>query len=91
MQFSYEGQKDEAIAGAPFEFNKEDFTGFVGQSGAGKSTLVSMLVWMYETDAGKSGRTGAKSTDGYRRVALKDRGRLAGSHHREPRRVAGRA
>ncbi|WP_340101709.1 ABC transporter ATP-binding protein [Salinibaculum salinum] len=53
VRFSYEGQEDEALSGVSFEFEKGEFIGFVGQSGAGKSTIISILVRMYEPDAGE--------------------------------------
>ncbi len=53
VQFSYQGQDDEAIAGVSFSFEKGDFIGVVGPSGAGKSTLVSLLTRVYEPTSGE--------------------------------------
>jgi len=53
VRFSYAEQEEEALSGVSFKFEKGEFIGFVGQSGAGKSTIVSMLVRMYEPDAGE--------------------------------------
>jgi subfamily B ATP-binding cassette protein MsbA len=53
IHFAYSGQDDVAIEKVYFKFQKGDFIGFVGQSGAGKSTIVSLLVRMYEPDAGE--------------------------------------
>ncbi|WP_336135337.1 ABC transporter ATP-binding protein [Natronomonas amylolytica] len=53
VQFTYQGQEDEALSGISFEFEKGEFVGFVGQSGAGKSTIASLLVRMYEPDFGE--------------------------------------
>ena len=53
IRFSYSGQEKDALGGISFEFEKGEFIGFVGQSGAGKSTIVSLLVRMYEPDAGE--------------------------------------
>lgn len=52
VDFSYQGQDDEALSNVTFECEKGEFIGFVGQSGAGKSTIVSLLVRMYEPDSG---------------------------------------
>jgi len=53
IRFSYSGQEEDALGGLSFEVEKGEFIGFVGQSGAGKSTIVSLLVRMYEPDAGE--------------------------------------
>jgi len=53
IRFSYSGQEEDALRGLSFEVEKGKFIGFVGQSGAGKSTIVSLLVRMYEPDAGE--------------------------------------
>jgi subfamily B ATP-binding cassette protein MsbA len=52
VRFSYVGQNESALEGVSFSFEPGEFIGFVGQSGAGKSTIVSLLVRMYEPDAG---------------------------------------
>jgi subfamily B ATP-binding cassette protein MsbA len=53
VRFAYEGQEETALSGISFEFEKEEFIGFVGQSGAGKSTIVSLLARLYEPDGGE--------------------------------------
>jgi subfamily B ATP-binding cassette protein MsbA len=53
VQFTYNRQEEDALQGISFEFERGEFVGVVGQSGAGKSTIVSLLVRMYEPDAGE--------------------------------------
>jgi subfamily B ATP-binding cassette protein MsbA len=53
VRFSYEEQREEALSGVSFEFEKGEFIGFVGQSGAGKSSIVSLLARLYEPDSGE--------------------------------------
>lgn len=53
VHFSYQGQDDEALSGISFEFERNEFIGFVGQSGAGKSTIVSLLTRLYQPDSGE--------------------------------------
>jgi len=53
VRFGYEGQDEDALTGISFEFEREEFIGFVGQSGAGKSTIVALLARLYEPDTGE--------------------------------------
>jgi subfamily B ATP-binding cassette protein MsbA len=53
IRFAYSEQEQDALKTVYFKFEKGDFIGFVGESGAGKSTIVSLLIRMYEPDAGE--------------------------------------
>jgi len=53
IRFEYATGDEEVLSGVSFEFEQGEFIGFVGPSGAGKSTIVSLLVGMYEPDAGE--------------------------------------
>lgn len=52
VHFDY-NEDEQVLRGISFEVKKGEFIAFVGRSGAGKSTIVSLLVRMYDPDAGE--------------------------------------
>ena len=53
MTFSYEGQKNPALAGVSFEVKAGEKIAIVGHNGAGKTTLIKLLQRLYDPDEGE--------------------------------------